>query len=169
MGRTQAHALAAALAGEPLAAVCSSPLERAMETAHIIAAPHGLQPRPLEDFIELDLGDWTGRTIASLAGDATWHAFNTVRGTTRIPNGENVQEVQARALDGIAQLHRRYGDATVAVVTHGDVIRALLTCVLGMPVDFMLRLTVEPASISTLVAGDGAPSVFDVNRRIHPV
>jgi broad specificity phosphatase PhoE len=154
-GRQQAERLARALADEPVAAVYSSPQPRALATAEALAAPHGLQATVLDAFDEVDFGDWTGREIASLDGDATWHAFNTARSTTRIPGGELMLEVQARALAGLTEVHRRHGDALVAIISHADVIRAVLAHAHGMPIDEMLRLSVEPASISKVDFGGG--------------
>src|SRR5213082_1136682 len=62
LGREQAAELAAALAGERLAAVYSSPLRRALETAQIIAAPHRLDAVPVDGLREVDVGSWQGLT-----------------------------------------------------------------------------------------------------------
>jgi probable phosphoglycerate mutase len=71
-GREEAARLASWLAPVPLAAVYSSPLERARDTAASVAAPHGLPVTVDEAFTELDFGGWTGRSVESLAGDALW-------------------------------------------------------------------------------------------------
>ncbi len=65
-GRAQAAELAAALANEPLAAVYSSPLRRAFETAQIVGAPHGLEPVPVDALREVDVGSWQGLTRAEI-------------------------------------------------------------------------------------------------------
>ncbi|MBV9735802.1 MAG: histidine phosphatase family protein, partial [Acidisphaera sp.] len=65
-GRAQAAALAASLAGRPIAAVVSSPLERARETAAPIAAGHGLAVSVDGDFNEIDFGEWTGLAFDTL-------------------------------------------------------------------------------------------------------
>jgi broad specificity phosphatase PhoE len=169
VGTAQARALAATLAHEPLAGVYSSPLERALETATHIAEPHGLEPVVVDAFTELEVGEWTGRTVTSLAADPHWQAFNTARSVTRIPGGDLMPDVQARAMAALLTLRERHGDATIAVVSHGDVIRGVLAYALAMPIDAMLRLTVEPASMSTLLLTAGAPCVIDVNRRVVPM
>jgi broad specificity phosphatase PhoE len=163
-GLAQAERLARALDDESIAVVYSSPQPRALATAEAVAAPHGLQATVLDAFDEIDFGNWTGREIASLDGDATWHAFNTARSTTRIPGGELLPEVQARAVHGLLELRRSHGTATVAVVSHADVIRAVIAGALAMPIDAMLRLTVDPASVSAIALGDGAPRLLYMNR-----
>jgi broad specificity phosphatase PhoE len=162
-GRAQAAALAAALRTEPLSAVCSSPLQRAMETAAAIAAPHGLPVLEVAGLQEIDFGEWTGSSFADLAGDATWHDFNVLRGTTRVPGGELVLEVQARAVAALLLLVQQHAGASIAIVTHGDVIRAVLGHLLGMPVDNLLRLEIAPAAVSTVVFDGRSPRVIGVN------
>lgn len=164
-GRAQARELAAMLRHEPITAVHTSPVQRAVETAVALAEPHGLEPAGQEAFTEVDFGDWTGRTIRDLEGDPTWRDFNTMRGTTRIPGGELMAETQLRAVRGLLQVAGEHAGETVAVVSHADVLRALLTHLLGMPLDHMLRLEVAPASVSTVVLHGTWPQVLALNRQ----
>ena len=164
-GEAQASVLAAELRAEPLAAVVTSPLERAVATATAIAAPHELQPRTDDAFTEIDFGDWTGRTTDSFDRDPVWRDFNTHRSTTRIPGGDWMPDVQTRALAGLLRLQQQHDGTSIVVVSHSDVIRAALAGLLGMPLDLMLRLEVEPASISTLELHGTWPRVLSVNAR----
>lgn len=163
-GRAQAHALADALAGESIAAVYSSPLERAIETAAIIADAHGLTHHACDAFAELDFGDWTGQRVEDLESHSAWRDFNTLRSLTRIPGGELMLETQARAAAGLLEVQKRHRDATVAIVSHADVIRALLGHLLGMPMDHLLRLEVAPASFSTIELHGAWPQVHCIGR-----
>jgi probable phosphomutase (TIGR03848 family) len=149
-GVRQARELARRLGRLPIGAVYSSPLERARETAAPLAERLGLRVELSPELEELDFGAWTGRTIDSLAGDPHWHRFNTERGTTRIPGGETMGEVVARASGGLARIAADHPDGAVAVVSHGDVIRALVAHYAGLPLDHMLRLEVSPASVSAV-------------------
>jgi broad specificity phosphatase PhoE len=162
VGLRQVRKLARALAHLPIAAVYSSPLERARETAAALAEPAGLHVRISPALEELDFGAWTGRTLASLADDADWRRFNTERGTTRIPGGETMDEVVARAADGLTRMAADHGAEPVVAVSHGDVIRALLAHYAGMSLDHMLRLEVAPASVSVVRLGP-VPRVLTVN------
>jgi broad specificity phosphatase PhoE len=161
-GRSEAEALAAALRHLPIAAVYSGPLERAAETAAILARPLGLPVVPAAGLDELDFGDWTGRSLDSLSGEPRWRAFNEARATTRIPGGEQMGEVVARARAELDGLRLDHPDALVAAVSHGDVIRGVLLDCLGMPLDSVHRLEVVPASVS-VIRFDPAPRVLGVN------
>jgi len=83
----------------------------------------------------------------------------------RFPDGETLEEVQRRAVARVEQLaieHRR--NATVVVVSHADVIRAILVHYLGMPLDLIHRIHVAPASVSIVeLVADHPPRVVVVN------
>lgn len=162
-GRAQVRELVAALHDVPLAAIVSSPLERTRETADPIAHDHGLELTLLDDVIEFGVGAWTGTAFAALDGSDQWRRFNEVRSLTRPPGGELMLEVQARAVAALLRLHEQFPAKTVAVVFHGDVIRAVLLYVLGMPIDFLNRLEVSPGRISIMDLGPGGVRVLQVN------
>jgi probable phosphoglycerate mutase len=159
-GAVEASLLAGALVGLPIAAVYSSPLERARQTALPLACGLGLEPTDEPGLLELDFGHWTGRAIASLQSDPDWDRFNRERGTARIPGGETMAEAVARAGAALTEISRCRGDRLVAAVTHGDIIRGLLTAALGLPLDRLFQLEVEPASVSVIVTG--SPAVVPV-------
>jgi probable phosphomutase (TIGR03848 family) len=161
-GRGQAEALARTLDRLRLAAIYSSPLERARETAAALAERTGLPVRITSGLQELEYGAWTGRTLDSLAGDRVWQQFNSRRGATRIPGGETMEEVVERAAKAVADMTAEHPGALVAAVTHGDVIRALLASWAGMPLDHMLRLEVAPCSVSA-VGFAPEPRILTVN------
>src|SRR5438105_787845 len=124
-GRDEAARLESRLAARPIARVVSSPRERAIETAHAIARTHALQVQPEPAFDELAFGAWTGRPFATLADDA-WRRFNTWRSAARPPGGESMREAQTRAVCGIERLCAEVPEGTVVVVSHLDLLRALL-------------------------------------------
>jgi probable phosphoglycerate mutase len=162
-GRAQAEAVAEALASAALAAVISSPLERTTETAGAIAARHGLQVEVAQELNEFDVGAWTGASFAAIDRDPHWRTFNDARSVTPAPGGESMLDVQRRAIDALLRMHRRFGTGAVAVVSHGDVIRAALVYFLGMPLDFFNRLDVAPGRISIVDLDVHAITVRQVN------
>lgn len=163
-GRAQASRLAETLAREPITAVYTSPLERARETAEVLAAPHDTRPIPAPAFAEIDFGDWTGSKVGDLEGHSAWRDFNTLRSLTRIPGGELMLETQTRAIAGLLELQRSHINDTIAVVSHADVIRAVLGHVLGMPMDNLLRLEIAPATFSTLELHGAWPQIVCIGR-----
>jgi len=75
-----------------------------------------------------------------------------------------MQEVQDRAVGAIQRLRRELRDAKVALVTHGDVLRAILAFYLGMPLDLLGRLTVDPGSVSHLIVQPWGPTLVELNQ-----
>lgn len=162
-GVRQAARLGERLRHLPLAAVVSSPLERAARTAAAIARPHGLPVACDEAWIEVDFGEWTGMELAALEHDVRWRRWNHFRGGTRAPGGELMIEVQARAVTALALLAEQHHDAIVAVVSHADVLRAVLAYYLGMSLDHLPRLELAPASVSAIELGEWGARVVLVN------
>ncbi len=161
-GRAEAVALAGALAGLPVRAVWSSPMQRAVETAGPIAAVHGLVPVVEPGLDEVDFGEWTGLGFDTLGG-AAWEAWNRERGMAAVPGGETMLAVQARA---VAVMRRAAaGGGVVVLVSHQDVLKAMLAHVLGMPLDLLHRMEVAPASRSLVRMGVGWACVDGVNSR----
>jgi probable phosphoglycerate mutase len=170
-GVQQAEAVGRMLRSEyRLAEVVSSPLERAMETAERIAVPQELRITIDEGITEIDFGSWMGKAFTELSGSNEWARYNRARSVTSPPDGEFLTAVQARAcrtLDRIAARHPDPHNAAVAVVSHGDVIRALLLLFLGMSVDHIHRLEIAPASVSEVVMGQDEPVIRYLNRCVH--
>jgi broad specificity phosphatase PhoE len=166
-GQAQARTLArSVLSRYELSEVVSSPMERAVETARPIAEACSLEITIDEAFNEIDFGAWIGKAFGELQGDEQWKSYCRVRTTTRPPGGESMMDVQSRAWKGITRIAERHfeeNSATVAIVTHGDVVRAVLTLVLGMSVDHIQRLEAAPASVSELVLWGADVQVRTVN------
>jgi broad specificity phosphatase PhoE len=158
-GRRQARAAAERLADVPLSAVISSPVQRALETAEPIAAAHRLRVEEHPSFGEMEFGAWTGASFSELDGREGWRQFNDVRSLARAPGGELMLSVQNRAVDALLALQGRYSAGCVAVVSHGDVIRALLMFCLGTPIDFVHRLEVSPGRVSVITLQPGSPPI----------
>ena len=163
-GRRQAERLATRLAGLPIQAILArwnGPLK-----------PH----RPLPSSMNWSRSPTpTSGNSTPAAGresrSPTWTSattrrrFNTVRSLTRAPGGEIAVETQARMVRKIHELAGRHDGGTVAIVSHGDPLRAAIAYFLGMPLDFLLRFEVHPASLSVVELGEWGVEVLCVNDR----
>jgi broad specificity phosphatase PhoE len=121
-GRLQARLLAEFLADRPLAAVYSSPLLRARQTARTIAAAHpgGLGVHVSKDLLEIRTS-WQGQPLAKL--DAVRWDLYTV---PRSPSDESLHAIRDRMCHWVRQMLRRYPGAEVVGVSHGDPILVLV-------------------------------------------
>jgi broad specificity phosphatase PhoE len=131
-GREQAVALAASLAGERLAAVYSSPLRRAVETAELVAARHGLEPTPVDELREVDVGSWQGLTRSEIEARfpeqfRRWVAFGQ-----GWEDGETYEEMGVRVVRALSELSARHDGERVVALTHGGPIRAAIAAASGI-------------------------------------
>lgn len=166
-GRRQINQLAKGLREEfQVDRVISSPLERAIETAEIVASEIGVQVQVDNGWTELDYGTWTGETIERIRGLDSWRCYDQSRSTCVPPAGESLTQVQGRAFDALQRIVCRGAEETLvlAVVSHGDVIRSLLALVLGIPLDHLHRFEISPASLSEVFFSASEAKVSYINR-----
>ena len=165
-GRRQAAALAARIAPVPLAAIVSSPLERCLETADAIAADRSPAPaREVDERVgEVRYGAWTGGELKVLVKDPLWATVQAHPSAVTFPDGEALRDTQARAVAAVRDWNQRLGsDAIYAVVSHADVIKAILADALGLHLDQFQRIVVGPASLSVVRYTRLRPFVLRVN------
>ncbi len=152
-GLWQAERVARALAREPLAAVYSSPLRRALDTARAVAAPHGLAVQIEQGLIEMDIGEVDGLTLAEVGSryPGLLKAWASEEGPDQpMPGGERLVDVQERAWAAVQDLAARHADETVAAVAHNFVILTLLVRVLGIRLAQFRRLRHSLAAVSVI-------------------
>ncbi len=167
-GHRQAEALATAIRERFVVdAIISSPLERALETAQYLADALNVEIVTDRDLIELDYGEWMGKTFSEIRDSADWQHYNRLRSTSRPPGGELLMQVQSRAWNALQRMFANFADQedrTTVVVSHGDVIRALLVLLLGMPLDHIHRFDVAPASLCEILFDGGHARVIRINQ-----
>lgn len=171
-GVEQARAVGARLLPVPLAAVVTSPLERTRETAqHLLA---GREPEPAlhvdERVGECRYGDWTGRELKTLVKEPLWKVVQAHPSAAVFPGpeGEGLLDMSGRAVAAVrdwnARIEAEHGpDAVYAVVSHGDVIKAILADALGMHLDAFQRIVVDPCSVSVVRYTEVRPFVLRQN------
>jgi broad specificity phosphatase PhoE len=135
IGRAQARALALELSGQNFDAAYTSPLERAAETASILADALDLEPIPDSSLKEVDVGSWSGLTRTEVekrfpSGFARWleygHGWD---------DGETYDELGERVVSGLVRIGQRHDGAAVLAVTHGGPIRSALAATEDVPFD----------------------------------
>jgi probable phosphoglycerate mutase len=162
-GREEAEHLVERLEGVPIDVILTSPLERCRETAAPLARARGLSPTVHRGLIEVDYGDWTGRSIAQLRRTRLWRSVMHAPSTVRFPGGESMLEVQARMVDAAMALAAQHTNGTVVAVSHADPIRLLVTHLAGTHADHLQRLAIDTGSITVVALGEGIPRILKVN------
>lgn len=153
VGVEQVRSLATRMAGVPLAAVVTSPLERARQTTELLLAGREV-PVHVDDRVgECRYGDWTGRPLKELAEEPLWKVVQAHPSAVTFPGeaGESMIGMATRAVESVREWNERLGsEAVYAVVSHGDVIKAILADALGLHLDQFQRIFVNPASVSVV-------------------
>jgi len=153
VGRAQLEKLAVRLSGEPIAAFYASPLGRTMETARILAAPHGKPVTAKEGLREISHGHWEGKTRAMVERDfpmeyARWEGDPY---SFAPPGGETGLAVTARALPALLEIVGAHPGELVLAASHKATIRLLVASLLGFDLrryrDFLDQ---SPASLNIL-------------------
>jgi broad specificity phosphatase PhoE len=145
-GREQARTLARRLAGVPFDAVYASDLQRARETAEIVAEGLGLPVRLEPELREIDVGSWQGLTNSEV--------LTRFPGVDR-PDGESLEAFRERVLRALDAISARHG-GNVLVVAHGGCARTVQRHLLGEPLP-----TLENCGVYVVRHQNGALRAID--------
>jgi probable phosphoglycerate mutase len=135
-GVEQAQATARRLAGVPLTAVYSSPLQRARHTAEIIAGPHNLTVQALPGLRTLDYGDWAGLLHSKVAQrwPDQYQLWRQDPFALKIPGGDSTAGLRERTVAAVRHVLARLPDqSTVVLVSHQAVTKTLVCALAGLP------------------------------------
>ena len=138
-GLEQARRLGQRLAPEPLRAVYSSDLGRTRRTAEFVAGPHGLSVHTHAGLRVIDCGEWTGRMRSDVRSVPEWAAmmdrYRQRPSEHRMPGGETIRDVQARALAFLGEVASRHSGQSIAVISHHVVVETMIAHAVGVPIE----------------------------------
>lgn len=169
-GHAQAQRAAERLAGLPVDAVRTSPLERTRETARPTEDRTGRAAVVDPGLLECDFGEWTGEELSRLSRLTAWQIVQRAPSTFRFPGGESFVEMQARMVGVVDRLRAEHEGGVVVCFSHADPIKAALAHALGTHLDLFQRIVVSPCSVSAISYVPGqAPAVLTVNSTDEPL
>ena len=169
-GRQQARALAVRLSGRPIAAAYCSTLRRTIETAALVAEPHGLEPQPLKALHEVDYGVWDGMPRQQIIAQypelyAAWVADPA---SVAPPGGETGYAALSRSREALRQIVASCPGREVLIVAHKGINRLLLCDLLGiMPRHYRDRLGQQPCALNRIEWADGSAMLALLNDVSH--
>jgi len=169
VGIEQAIALAERLANEPITAVYSSPLARALVTAEHVAGPHGLQPHRVEGLTDVDFGAWEGRSHEDVKREEgeLYLRWQSQPHLVRLPDGETLAEVRERVMAALNDIVTRHSGNTVAVVAHRVVNKVLLCAFFGLGDDAFWRIRQDTGCLNIVECDGDQKAVLLVNDTCH--
>lgn len=169
LGIRQAEATRDFLAVRPIDHCYSSPMLRALQTATIVAAPHGLSPMPLDNLTECDVGEWEGLdwpTIRQKNPEA-YDRFMSRPGDSGYPGGESFNDVYRRVHATIEELFTAHEGESILVVGHHVVNRTYLAGLLGLGPNQARLVTLDNCGISVAVRDGKQTTVHTLNAAFH--
>jgi len=168
-GRRQAQRLAEVLSQQPIRAIYSSPMCRAVETAQPLAEAMHLFVEMDPTLTQVDFGDWQGLHFDELQEREDWRAFKQDPSSIGCPGGERMDAVRHRVVLGLERIASSYEDEDiVAIFSHGSIIRHAITFFLDMPLSALNRVRIDPASVSELSVMNGTACLQSLNRSFPP-
>jgi broad specificity phosphatase PhoE len=162
-GVAQCRAAIPFLASMGISRLVASPLTRARESADIVSAGLGLPVETDAGLCEVDFGNWAGRCYDELIPTAEYHHYRADPLRNAPPAGETISVVQTRGLAAVERALATVNGGRLLIVSHGDLIRALLCHLLGLELKQYRRLRVDNGSVSAADIRNGAVRVQFVN------
>lgn len=163
-GRAQAEQAAERIAElGKVAALYTSPLERARQTAAAIGTALAMRPRIQRGLNECDFGEWTGGELKKLYKRPEWQTVQRAPSTFRFPGGESFPDMQHRIVSTVDELRLAHSGETIVCVSHADPIKAVIAHAVGTHLDLFQRIVISPCSISVISWSSGSPVVLAVN------
>lgn len=169
MGLAQAQAVAERLAALPLAAIYSSPLRRAVETAEPTARKSGVTVQTLEGLIDISYGRWEGHSHAEVAElyPDLYHQWRHSPHLVTCPDGESLDEVRSRALAAVKEMARSHEGHTILIVAHQVVNKVLVCAMLGLNNSRFWHIQQDNGCINIFDYEDGAFKAILINDTCH--
>ncbi len=171
VGREQARRVAQALSSERLAAIYSSPLSRALETAQGIAQAHGLSVAMEQGLMEMDAGELDGLFFPEMREKPEYaellRRWATDATEVRFPGGENLREVQERAWAVIERIVGNHSDGSVVVVSHNFTILTILCKAIDLSLSQFRRMRSSLAGVSALDFNERGATLVLFNDTCH--
>jgi probable phosphoglycerate mutase len=169
-GRAEAQAVAQRVAGawRP-AKIYTSPMGRCIETGAAIAKACGAPTEICDNLTDINYGAWQFETFdeAKSADPALFAAWFATPQLIRFPNGESLQDLTARAANALRLVLARHPDATIVLVAHDSVNRALLTQILDQPLSAYWRIAQSPCCLNEIDVAQGKISAQRINETAH--
>lgn len=168
-GYAQARALAARLANQPIDTIYTSPLRRTFSTASVLAEPHKLELKVLDDLIEIHQGDWEGMHVDKISQGwpEQWRHTRTDPTDFTMPNGESFKEVTERSVRAFNKIVADNPDKQVALVAHEIVVKVIIVYALGTTNNIYRHFDLSNASLSVIRVADGKPHLVVLNDTTH--
>ena len=163
-GQDQAKRLVERLGKLTISQVQISPMDRCAETLQPWLSKYGKNVSVITDnnLVEVDYGKWSGKKLSVLSRAKLWRRIQSQPSAVTFPEGESLAQMQVRAMQSVHNFFQSDLELTI-MVSHGDVIKAIVAGALGMHLDDFQRIVIDPASITILESNGGVIRLTRLN------
>jgi len=168
-GRKEALALAEFLAKERIQFIYCSPLKRAKETSKPLAEKTGIKTEILEGLIDMNFGEWEGKSISDVEKDypELFKLWVSQPEKVVFPKGETLSQVRDRAMSALKRVVKNHSEGTGVVISHRVICKLLLLSVLGAEISSFWRVQQDLACVNLLEWAQNHWVVHLVNETYH--
>lgn len=169
IGERQAELTRDFLGVTDIDAMFTSPLQRAQQTASIIAKPHRMSPLLIDGLTECDVGTWENKSWPQIEREfpEQYTSFMDDPAQHGYPGGETFKDVHNRAHSVFTELLAEHEGQTILVVSHHVVLRTYLAGLMGIPAERARIVSLNNCSISMVVESSKSTKVKTLNSTFH--
>ncbi len=153
IGLKQAEKIAKKFEDSDISAIYTSPLLRCHQSIQpFLDQSHKKKIPVYEDFgiIEMDYGLWSGKKLRSLSKFPLWLRIQRKPSAVTFPAGESFISMQKRSRRSLLAIAKKHPRGKILLVSHGDVIKVMVTSLLGLPLDNFQKIVIDPASVTVV-------------------
>lgn len=166
-GREEARGTAGLLATLPIAAIHSSPIARAGETAGIIAEATGATVVADDGFIDIDYGEWQGLTVEEVTerfGRDMVERWRKNPGGFTFPSGDSMEGVRGRVRPALERVAMEHAGSNSCVVSHLAVLKVCFLAALDLPWEYFWRVLLDSGSVGSFMVHGASFTLESWNR-----
>ena len=169
VGLSQAEAVGASLQDSAIDALYSSPLNRALETAHMLTKGRNIEVEREESFIDIDFGAWQGLSHqkAKERYDDLYKTWLRAPHRVTFPGGESLDEVKFRSKKALAKIVENNPGRTVAIVSHRVVNKVLLCSIVGLDLTHFWYIRQDTCAVNRFEYNNGNYYLTLLNDTCH--
>lgn len=162
-GRRQIESLSGSMEEIELEAIYSSPILRAWESARLLARGRKLRMIKAPEIGEIDYGDWVGKRFEDIKREKSYQIYYSTPGRAKVPGGERMIDVYNRSVKFIENLKKQHPAGRVALVSHADVIKAILVHYLDLDLNDLLKIRIDNGSLSSILLNSKGAKILAIN------